>query len=127
MKVTPETVESVLLDLFSHFRIRAGGRLDPADLEAQWPETHLRATDLDLGVRALVRRGALRWVAAEDDDEGPKLELTPSGDRRRQQQMAVNRAAVRLWWEGLLQILPGGRSTAELPMRRLSDPRPDVA
>ena len=127
MKVTPKTVESVLLGLFSQFRIRAGGRLDPADLEAQWPATHLRATDLDLGVRALVRCGALRWVDDENDDDGPKLELTPSGDRRRQQQLAVNRAAVRLWWEGLRQALPGGRSTAELPMRRHTDPRPDVA
>ena len=74
-----------------------------------------------------MRCGALRWVDDENDDDGPKLELTPSGDRRRQQQLAVNRAAVRLWWEGLRQALPGGRSTAELPMRRHTDPRPDVA
>ena len=126
MIVTSDTLETEVLAVFSQYRVRAGGRLDLADLRAAWPATRLRATDLDAALQSLVFSGALRWVGT---DEGDRLELTPSGDWQRQQRPLLSRASVLGWWRQVHKRLKAEPAAVMLrpPMRRHGDQPPNVA
>lgn len=120
MAVTTATVESMVLGLFERFRVRAGGRLSLDDLRAQWTTTHLRSTDLDVGLRELVFTGALHWI---DTDEGLFLELSAEGDETLRQRAHIDGSTLRQLW-GEIRLKWGRARGTEAPAahtRRYTD------
>lgn len=95
MIVDTTLIESSVLQIFERFRIKAGGRIVPADLRKEWPASRLRMSDLDIGIRECVLGGALMWV---ETDDGPVLELTALGAEQISQGPALNEATLHRWW-----------------------------
>ncbi len=120
MIVTTATIESLVVGLFEHFRVRAGGRLALEDLREQWSSTRLRRTDLDVGIRELVFTGSLRWIDTED---GPFIELTSAGYLAMLQRALIDESTVRKHWGRMREKWGWARRSAapEPHTRRYTD------
>lgn len=78
-RVSDDTIDNALLQIFVDCDIDAGDSLPFRRLRADWPRTRLRRNDLVQAVKRLVFRGDLEL---EDDHEGGLFILTPQGRTR---------------------------------------------
>lgn len=95
MRITEQTIENAVLQMFAGCGITAGDSLPFRRLRAEWPKTRMRRNDLVQGIKRLIFSGDLEL---EDDHEGGLFILTPRGYQRTQQLPPLERPG----WNDLL-------------------------
>lgn len=76
MRISPTAQQMAVYEIFSRYRVPAGGRLRIDEIESDWHATGLRRADLVDGLGQMINRGAVR---IESDTDGIFVVLTAVG------------------------------------------------